>query len=57
MLQQYPEVEFNMSFVQYCAGCCKCRSQSMIDETKQQINRQWWHYILGLHNYASVVSF
>ncbi|CAG9534441.1 unnamed protein product [Cercopithifilaria johnstoni] len=52
-LKQYPEIELNMICEEYCAGCCKCRSQSMIEETKQQKNKKWWHYIIGSHNYTS----
>ncbi|EFO20195.2 hypothetical protein LOAG_08297 [Loa loa] len=53
-LKQYPEVELNMICEEYCAGCCKCRSQSKIEETKQRRNRQWWHYIIGSRNYTSM---
>lgn len=54
-LKQYPEIEFNMIYEEYCAGCSKCRaSQSINEKTKQQTNRQWWHYITGSRNYTGV---
>lgn len=46
-----------MIYEEYCAGCCRCRSQSMIEETKQQTNKPWWHNIIGSRNYSDVVSF
>ncbi|KAL3994204.1 Diacylglycerol kinase catalytic domain family protein [Acanthocheilonema viteae] len=52
-LKQYPEIELNMICEEYCVGCCKCRPQSMVEETKQQRNKQWWHYIIGSRNYTS----
>ncbi|KAM3715702.1 Uncharacterized protein ACO02O_03681 [Dirofilaria immitis] len=53
-LKQYPEIELDMVCEEYCAGCCKCRSQAITEEIKQQTNKHWWHYIIGSRNYTAV---
>ncbi|VDN06346.1 unnamed protein product [Thelazia callipaeda] len=51
-LKQYPEVRINMTCEEYCAGCCRCRSQPETVEVVQ--NRRWWQNIIGSTNYSSL---